>query len=145
MDSGSNTIVPTASAHVETPTVAQAPVLPTTVPISVSPIEKPDKFSGLNFKRWQQKILFYLTTLNLARFLTKEAPKLKEDERDIQFISAADAWKHYDFLCRNYIMNALTNSLYNVYIDKKTAKELWESLDWKYKTKDVGVKKFVVR
>ena len=32
--------------------------------------EKPKKFNGLNFKRWQQMMLFYLTTLNLARFLT---------------------------------------------------------------------------
>ena len=144
MDSGSDTIVPTTSAHVATPTVAQAPMLPTTMPISISPGEKPKKFSGVNFKRWQQKMLFYLTTLNLARFLTEEAPKLKEDELDIQFISVVDAWKHYDFLCRNYVMNTLTDSLYNVYTDKKTAKELWESLDRKYKTEDVGAKKFVV-
>ena len=41
-------------------------------------------------------------------------------------------------------MNALNNSLYNVYTDKKTAKELWESLDRKYKTEDAGAKKFVV-
>ena len=67
-------------------------------------------------------MLFYLTTFNLKRFLTKEAPKLKENERDIQVISAVDAWKHYDFLCRNYVMNALTDSLYIVYSDKKTTK-----------------------
>ena len=79
MDFGSNTIVPTASAHVVTPTVAQALVLPITVPIFVSLGEKPEKFNGLNFKRWQQKMLFNLTTLNLARFLTEEASKLKED------------------------------------------------------------------
>ena len=41
-------------------------------------------------------------------------------------------------------MNALTNSLYNVYIDKKIANELRESPDRKYKTKDTGAKKFVV-
>ena len=35
-------------------------------------------------------MLFYLTTLNLARFLTKEAPKLKEDECNIQVINAVD-------------------------------------------------------
>ena len=35
MDSGSHTVVPTAFAHVATSTVAQAPVLPTTVPIFV--------------------------------------------------------------------------------------------------------------
>ena len=144
MDSGSDTIVPTASTYGATPTMAQAPVLPTTVPISVSLGEKQEKLSGLNFKRWQQKILFYITTLNLVRFLTEEAPKLKEDERDIQIISVVDAWKHYDFLCRNYVMNALTNSLYNVYTDKKTTKELWESLDRKYKIEDARAKKFVV-
>ena len=82
--------------------------------------------------------------LNLARFLTEEAPKLKEDERDIQVINAVDAWKHSNFLCRSNVMNALTDSLYNVYTYKKTAKELWESLDWKYKTEDVGAKKFLV-
>ena len=43
-------------------------------------------------------MLFYMTTLNLERFLTEKAPKLKEDERDIQVISVVDAWKHSDFL-----------------------------------------------
>ena len=41
-------------------------------------------------------------------------------------------------------MNTLTDSLYNVYTDKKTTKELWESLDRKYKTEDARAKKFVV-
>ena len=85
-------------------------------------------------------MLLYLTTLNLVRFFTEEAPKLKEDERDIQVISAMDAWKHSDFLCRNYVMNALTDSLYNVYIDKKTSKELWESLDRNIKLRMPGPK-----
>ncbi|RVW64853.1 Retrovirus-related Pol polyprotein from transposon TNT 1-94 [Vitis vinifera] len=144
MTSESDNVVVTELAPVATPTVAQVPAMPTAVPIFVSPGEKPEKFSGLNFKRWQQKMLFYLTTLNLARFLTEDAPKLKEDEHDIQVISAIDAWKHSDFLCRNYVMNGLADSLYNVYSDKKTDKELWESLDRKYKTEDAGAKKFVV-
>ena len=38
--------------------------------------EKPEKFGGVDFKRWQQKMLFYLTTLNLAKFLTEDAPIL---------------------------------------------------------------------
>ena len=36
-------------------------------------------------------MLFYLTTLNLMIFLTKDAPKLKEDECDIQVICTIDA------------------------------------------------------
>lgn len=61
--------------------------------------EKSEKFNSLNFKRWQQKILFYVITLNLARFLTESAPKLNEGEKDVQAINALDAWKHSDFLC----------------------------------------------
>ena len=89
-------------------------------------------------------MLFYLITLNLARFLTEDAPKLREDELDIQVISVVDAWKHSDILCRNYVMNGLTDFLYNVYSNKKTTKELWASLEQKYKTKDVGAKKFIM-
>ena len=77
MDYDSNNIVPTISDQEATPTMAQVPMMPTVVPISVSPGEKPEKFNGLNFKRGQHKKLFYLTTLNLASFLTKDAPKLK--------------------------------------------------------------------
>ena len=144
MDFGLDTIIPTASTQVVTHIMAQALVMPTTVPISVSLGEKPEKFSGLNFKRWQQKMFFHLTTLNLARFLTEEALKLKEDEHDIQVINVVDVWKHFDFMCRNYVMNALTDSLYNVYTNKKIDKKLWESLDRIYKTDDAGAKKFVV-
>ena len=83
MDSGLDTIVPVAFAQVATLIVAQALVMPTIVPNFVSLGEKPKKFSRFNFKRWQQNMLFYLTTLNLVRFLTEKALKLKEDECDI--------------------------------------------------------------
>ncbi|XP_076888618.1 uncharacterized protein LOC143539088 [Bidens hawaiensis] len=108
--------------------------------------EKPEKFSGLHFKRWKQKMFFYLTTLNLARFLKESSPPATnaEGETDVQALSAVDAWKHSEFLCRNNVLNGLVDSLYNVYASIKTAKELWESLEKKYKTEDAGTKKFVV-
>ncbi|KAL2526336.1 Retrovirus-related Pol polyprotein from transposon TNT 1-94 [Abeliophyllum distichum] len=129
-----------------TKTVASMPSLATgpTVTVPVNHGEKSEKFNGSNFKRWQQKMLFYLTTLNLARFLTENTPVLQEGQGDIQAISAVDAWKYSDFLCRNYVMNGLADSLYNVYYTIKTAKELWESLDKKYKIEDAGAKKFLV-
>uniref|UniRef100_A0A2N9GX20 CCHC-type domain-containing protein n=1 Tax=Fagus sylvatica TaxID=28930 RepID=A0A2N9GX20_FAGSY len=94
-----------------TETVQNIVVAPVTTPVTV-PInhgEKPEKFNGTEFKRWQQKMLFYLTTLNLAKFLYEDAPTLNENEDQI-----------------------------------KTAKELWDSLDKKYKTEDAGTKKFIV-
>ncbi|KAL2457669.1 zinc knuckle (CCHC-type) family protein [Abeliophyllum distichum] len=65
-------------------------------------------------------------------------------EGDIQAVSIVEAWKHSDFLCQNYVMNDLVDSLYNVYSTMKTAKELWESLDRKYKIDDAWAKKFIV-
>ena len=130
--------------------VTPTPPAPITVPpavattVSVNHEEQPEKFNDSDFKRWQQKILFYLTTLNLARFLHEDAPSMKEDEIDRQVVSAVDAWKHSNFLCRHYVLNGLENTLYNVYSQVKTAKELWDSLDKKYKTEDAGSKKFVV-
>ena len=73
------------------PVVASVPTPTAPVTVSLSHAEKPEKFYSLNFKRWQQKMLFYLTILNLVRFLAKDALSLKEDEQDIQVISAVDA------------------------------------------------------
>ncbi|KAL2527697.1 zinc knuckle (CCHC-type) family protein [Abeliophyllum distichum] len=70
--------------------------------------------------------------------------EFQKGEGNIQAVSAVEAWKHSDFLCRNYVMNSLADSLYNVYSTMKTTKELWESLDRKYKTEDAGAKKFIV-
>ena len=106
--------------------------------------EKPEKFNGTDFKRWQQKMLFYLTTLNLTRFLNEDGPKLDIGETYKEKLAAVDAWNHSDFLCRNYVLNGLENTLYNVYSPLKTAKELWDCLDKKYKTEDAGLKKFIV-
>ncbi|XP_076934704.1 uncharacterized protein LOC143601090 [Bidens hawaiensis] len=115
--------------------------LPTAV---TSHAEKPEKFTGVNFKRWQQKMFFYLTTLNLARFLDEIVPQVDEGAMDVQSLSTVQAWNHSDFLCRNYVLNGMVDEPYNVYCKANTAKELWESLDRKYKTEDAGTKKFMV-
>ncbi|XP_075524497.1 uncharacterized protein LOC142556886 [Primulina tabacum] len=103
--------------------------------------EKPPKFSGNDFKQWQQKMLFYLTTLSLSRFFKEDSLVIAADDNYSQRRSVVDAWNHSDFLCRNYILNGLDDMLYSVYC---SVKELWDSLEKKYKTEDAGVKKFVV-
>lgn len=54
-------------------------------------------------------MFFYLTTLNLGRFLKEDAPKSRKGEIDHQVISAIDAWNHSIFLCKNYVLNGLTD------------------------------------
>ena len=51
--------------------------------IPMSYVDKPGKFGGgSDFKRWQQKMIFYLTALNLFGCLIEEAPIIAENEID---------------------------------------------------------------
>ncbi|KAL6571878.1 hypothetical protein OROHE_002747 [Orobanche hederae] len=106
--------------------------------------EKPEKFAGADFKRWQQKMLFYLTILGIAVYLKDDPPMVSEMETDRTKHFSYDQWCNGDFMCRNTFLNGLIDSLYNVYSQIKTYKELWNSLEKKYKTDDVGAKKFVI-
>ncbi|OIT31697.1 serine carboxypeptidase-like 40 [Nicotiana attenuata] len=49
---------------------------------AMAPAEKPGKFSGIDFKRWQMKMLFYLTTLSLQRFIKEDPPVMAENTPD---------------------------------------------------------------
>ncbi|GKC04708.1 hypothetical protein Tco_0996318, partial [Tanacetum coccineum] len=70
-----------------------------------------------------EDVLAITTTLSLARFLNEAAPQVEPPTE---------------------VLNGLVDSLYNVYYKTTIAKELWESLERKYKTEDAGTKKFVV-
>ncbi|XP_075081636.1 uncharacterized protein LOC107784487 isoform X3 [Nicotiana tabacum] len=110
---------------------------------ALAPAEKPGKFSGMDFKRWQQKMFFYLTTLCLQKFIKEDVPDLPDETPENDSFLVIEAWKHSDFLCRNYILSGLEDNLYNVYSGVETSKELWKALEKKYKTEDAGMKKFV--
>ncbi|KAK5771196.1 hypothetical protein PVK06_047380 [Gossypium arboreum] len=80
-----------------------------------------------------------------SQTLPDDPPIFREDKEDaITAFNIVEAWNNFDFLCRNYILNSLSNELYKVYNIKKMAKELWESVDLKYKTIYAGAKKFLV-
>jgi hypothetical protein len=51
-------------------------------------------FNGLDFKKWQHKLLFYMTTLNLAKFLLKKVLKLSNNKFDSIIVVALDVWNH---------------------------------------------------
>ncbi|XP_019246492.1 PREDICTED: uncharacterized protein LOC109226148 [Nicotiana attenuata] len=76
---------------------------------------------------------------------TMPAPEMAPAKKPEKFsdVDFKQAWKHSDFLCKNYILSCLEDSLYNVYSVMITSKEWWNALDKKYKTEDVGLKKFV--
>ncbi|CAM8896521.1 unnamed protein product [Rhodiola kirilowii] len=87
---------------------------------------------------------FYLTQLGFARYMTVNTPMVTENETDHQVLMAYNAWKDAEYLCQNYVLNSLNNVLYKVYCTKTSAKELWVSLDRKYRTENAGSKKYIV-
>ena len=118
-------------------------VVPNQVAHAPAPAEKSGKFSGVDFERWQQKLFLYLTILRQQKFIKEEVPNPNEQVLKKDRFLVIEAWKHSDFLWRNYILSGLDDILYNVYSNINTSKELWEALEKKYKAKDAGLKKFV--
>ncbi|GAV85291.1 UBN2_2 domain-containing protein, partial [Cephalotus follicularis] len=109
-------------------------------------ITKLEKFDGSFFRCWKTKVYFFLSALKLSHVLNEEKPIEKENET-VAEIMTLNKWNEDGFMCKGHILNALSNSLYDVYETKcaeKTAKELWEDLESKYKTEDAGHKKFIV-
>lgn len=76
--------------------------------------------------------------------MTEDTPQLNSEVEDIQALVVVDAWKHSDFLCRSYVLNGLVDTIYNMYISAKTAKELWESLEHKFSKENVTNKEFLI-
>ncbi|GJU78404.1 hypothetical protein Tco_1275474 [Tanacetum coccineum] len=98
--------------NTQTPPPATTVVNTTGAPVTntvANHAERPEKFNGQNFKRWQQKMFFYLTTLGLARFLKETVPQVEPpaegQSSNAQAVQAVEAWKHSDFLCHNYVLN----------------------------------------
>ncbi|CAL8117236.1 unnamed protein product [Prunus armeniaca] len=67
-------------------------------------LNKPSKFKRLHFKRWRQKMLFYLTTKKLASIYTYVKP-YAFDNPTLEQTWALQIWTENDFLCKNYILN----------------------------------------
>ncbi|KAK4732428.1 hypothetical protein R3W88_025416 [Solanum pinnatisectum] len=96
----------------------------TSIALAIASTEKCEKFTGMDFKRWQQKMLFYLTTLSLQRFIKESVHELADSTPKGKHIMVIEASKHFDFLCKNYILNGLHDDLYNVYSNMKTFKDI---------------------
>jgi hypothetical protein len=84
----------------------------------------------------------------MTKFLIKKALKLLKNKFDPTTMMAMDGWmdgwNHTGFMCMNYILNELDNTLYDVYSSIKNAKELREVLNKNHKVEDASVKRFIV-
>nr|GEU42296.1 zinc finger, CCHC-type [Tanacetum cinerariifolium] len=104
---------------------------------------KLDKFEGHDFRRWKKKMHFLLTTLKVVYVLTTPMPELLEDAI-VEAIRIRAKWEYDDYICWGHILNGMSDSLFDVYMNVESAKELWDSLESKYMAEDSSSKKFFV-
>ncbi|GAU31358.1 hypothetical protein TSUD_19030 [Trifolium subterraneum] len=104
---------------------------------------KLDKFQGQDFRRWQKKIHFMLTTLKVVYVLSTPIPELEEDET-VENLRRRSKWENDDYICRGHILNGMSDPLFDIYQNVESAKELWDCLEAKYMAEDSSSKKFLV-
>nr|GEZ42737.1 zinc finger, CCHC-type [Tanacetum cinerariifolium] len=95
--------------------------------------EKLDKFEGHDFRRWQKMMHFLLTTLKVVYVLTTPMPELVKDAT-VEAIRIRAKWENDDYICRGHILNGMSDSLFDVYTNVESTKELWDSLESKLVT-----------
>nr|GEW35691.1 hypothetical protein [Tanacetum cinerariifolium] len=104
---------------------------------------KLDKLEMHDFRRWQKKMHFLLTTLKVVYVLTTPMPELLKDAT-VKAIRIRVKWENDDYICMGHILNGMSDSLFDVYTNVESAKELWDSLESKYMAEDSSNKKFLV-
>ncbi|CAM8962430.1 unnamed protein product [Rhodiola kirilowii] len=104
---------------------------------------KLEKFERVNFRRWQKKMHFLLTSLKVVHVLSTPMPAA-DDNDPIDAIRKRSKWENDDYICRGHILNGMANNLFDVYQNVESAKELWDALEAKYMREDASSKKFLV-
>ncbi|CAM8992948.1 unnamed protein product [Rhodiola kirilowii] len=104
---------------------------------------KLEKFEGVNFRRWQQKMHFLLTNLKVVYVPSTPIPEVG-DNAPIEAISKRSKWENDDYICRGHILNGMSDPLFDLYQVVESTKELWDALEAKYMQEDASSKKFLV-
>ena len=105
-----------------------------------------DRFDGYNFTMWQDKVKFLLTALKICYILDPALAPLPEPKEDdtAEVVVKRKKREEDEFICRGYILNVLSDRLYELYTNTHSSREIWEVLENKYKAEEEGTKKFLI-
>ncbi|XP_073033878.1 uncharacterized protein [Primulina eburnea] len=106
-------------------------------------IVKLEYLDGGQFIRWHKRVHFMLVALKIAYVLSTPKPTYADGET-IEEFKNRQKWENDDEICREHILNAMCDSLFDVYHMIPTAKELWDKVEERYMQEDSSSKKFLV-
>ncbi|GJZ25553.1 zinc finger, CCHC-type containing protein [Tanacetum coccineum] len=105
---------------------------------------KLEMFEGVDFRRWQKKMHFLLSSMSVVYVLTTLMPKDGGENPTVEQVRKRAKWDNDDYVCRGLILNGMSDSLFDIYQNVETSKELWDTLEAKYMADDASSKKFLV-
>ena len=98
---------------------------------------KPEKFTGVHFKRWQYKTTMWLQALKVLE-ASEGVPKgTISDEVQNKF-------KETNLAFVGCVLSVLDNKLFDVYMHIKDGKELWEALNAKFGVADADSELYIM-
>ncbi|GJY95417.1 hypothetical protein Tco_0511778 [Tanacetum coccineum] len=105
---------------------------------------KLEKFEGVDFRRWQKKMHFLLSSMSVVYVLTALMLEDGGENSTVDQVMKRAKWDNDDYVYRGLILNGMSDSLFDVYQNVETSKELWDTLEAKYMAEDASSKKFLV-
>ncbi|GJR86339.1 zinc finger, CCHC-type containing protein [Tanacetum coccineum] len=87
---------------------------------------------------------FMLSSISVLYVLTTLMPKDGCENPTVEQVRKRVKWDNDDYVYRGLILNGMSNSLFNIYQNVETSKELYDTLEAKYMAKDSSSKKFFV-
>ncbi|XP_019239111.1 PREDICTED: uncharacterized protein LOC109219134 [Nicotiana attenuata] len=122
----------------------------TTLNKTLPDLSKLEPLDGNNYKRWSQKLLIFFEQLEVDYVLFNDPPAdIVANSSNAANIAVADdaAKKKFEKdnkTVRGHLLNHMTNPLFDLFINFKSAKVIWDCLEKKYGADDAGKKKYVV-
>nr|GEV18191.1 zinc finger, CCHC-type [Tanacetum cinerariifolium] len=84
------------------------------------------------------------SSMSMVYVLTTPMPEDGGDNPTVEQFRKRAKWDNDDYVCKGLILNGMSDSLFDIYQNVETSKELWDSLEAKYMAEDVSSKKFLV-
>ncbi|GKD52209.1 hypothetical protein Tco_1281185 [Tanacetum coccineum] len=86
---------------------------------------KLEKFEGVDFRRrWQKKMHFMLSNMSVVYVLTTPMPDDGGENLTVEQVRKRAKRDNDDYVCRGLILNGMSDSLFDVYQNVETSKEL---------------------
>nr|GEU59869.1 zinc finger, CCHC-type [Tanacetum cinerariifolium] len=91
-----------------------------------SKFDKLAKFEGQDFRRWQKKMHFLLTTLKVVYVLSTPSPEWSENE-NMETTRKRMKWENDDYICRGHILNVHHSGYFTSPLDRRYTNAV---VDW---------------